>query len=80
LRPGGVLVYSTCSAEPEETEEVIARFCRDHSEYVRESIVPWLPASALPFVTAQGALSTMGNALGMDGFYAVRIRKGKGSL
>lgn len=78
LRPGGVLVYSTCSTEPEETEEVISRFCRNHSEFVRESIVPWLPASALPFVTAQGALSTMGNALGMDGFYAVRLRKSKG--
>jgi 16S rRNA (cytosine967-C5)-methyltransferase len=80
LRPGGVLVYSTCSTEPEETEEVINRFCQDRSEYARESIVPWLPASALPFVTAQGALSTMGNTLGMDGFYAVRIRKAKGLL
>jgi len=77
LRPGGVLVYSTCSTEPEETEEVIARFCRNHSEWVRESIMPWLPASARPFVTAQGALSTMGNTLGMDGFYAVRLRKAK---
>lgn len=80
LRPGGVLVYSTCSTEPEETEEVIARFCRNHSEYVRESVVPWLPASALPLVTAQGALSTMGNVFGMDGFYAVRLRKAKGLL
>jgi 16S rRNA (cytosine967-C5)-methyltransferase len=80
LRPGGVLVYSTCSTEPEETEAVIARFCQDHSDCVRESIVPWLPASALPFVTVQGALSTMGNALGMDGFYAVRLRKTQGSL
>ncbi|HEX7766034.1 MAG TPA: 16S rRNA (cytosine(967)-C(5))-methyltransferase RsmB [Nitrospira sp.] len=80
LRPGGVLVYSTCSTEPEETEEVIVRFCQDHAEWVRESIVPWLPASALSFVTAQGALSTMGNTLGMDGFYAVRLRKTKGSL
>ncbi|MEQ1656720.1 MAG: 16S rRNA (cytosine(967)-C(5))-methyltransferase RsmB [Nitrospira sp.] len=80
LRPGGVLVYSTCSTEPEETEDVIARFCQDHSEWVRESIVPWLPASAHPFVTAQGALSTMGNTLGMDGFYAVRLRETKGSL
>lgn len=77
LRPGGVLVYSTCSTEPEETEEVITRFCRNHSEWVRESIMPWLPASARPFVTAQGALSTMGNTLGMDGFYAVRLRKAK---
>ena len=80
LRPGGVLVYSTCSTEPEETEEVIARFSRDHSEYVRESIVPWLHASAVPFVTAQGSLCTMGNTLGMDGFYAVRLRKTQGSL
>jgi len=80
LRPGGVLVYSTCSTEPEETEAVIARFCQDHPECVRESIVPWLPASALPFVTAQGALSTMGNTLGMDGFYAVRLRKDHGQL
>jgi 16S rRNA (cytosine967-C5)-methyltransferase len=79
LRPGGVLVYSTCSTEPEETEAVIARFCQDHSDCVRESIVPWLPASARPFVTVQGALSTMGNALGMDGFYAVRLRKTQGS-
>lgn len=77
LRPGGVLVYSTCSTEPEETEEVITRFCRNHSEWVRESIMPWLPASARPFVTVQGALSTMGNTLGMDGFYAVRLRKAK---
>ena len=80
LRPGGVLVYSTCSTEPEETEEVITRFSRDHSEYVRESIVPWLHASAVPFVTAEGSLCTMGNTLGMDGFYAVRLRKTQGSL
>jgi 16S rRNA (cytosine967-C5)-methyltransferase len=80
LRPGGVLVYSTCSTEPEETEAVITRFCQDHADGTRESIVPWLPVSALPFVTGQGALSTMGNALGMDGFYAVRLRKIQGSL
>lgn len=75
LRPGGVLVYSTCSTEPEETEEVIDRFCRDHSACRRESVAPWLPAAALPFVTAQGALSTLGNEIGMDGFYAARLRK-----
>jgi 16S rRNA (cytosine967-C5)-methyltransferase len=76
LRPGGVLVYSTCSTEPEETEDVVAQFCRAHPEWVRESVVPWLPGTALPFVTAHGALSTMGNDCGMDGFYAARLRKG----
>lgn len=75
LRPGGVLVYSTCSTEQEETEEVIEHFCQHHTGWVRESVEHWLPASARSFVTAQGALSTMGNRMRMDGFYAVRLKK-----
>jgi len=75
LRPGGVLVYSTCSTETEETEEVVHRFCETYPGWTRESVAPWLPPSALSFVTTCGALSTMGNECGMDGFYAARLRK-----
>ncbi|MDP1797472.1 MAG: hypothetical protein Q8K78_08330, partial [Planctomycetaceae bacterium] len=75
LRPGGVLVYSTCSTEPEENEEVIERFCRAHAEFTRESVVHWLPPTAQGFVTERGAFSTVGNRFSMDGFYAARLRK-----
>lgn len=75
LRPDGVLVYSVCSTETEETEEVVDRFCEDYPGWIRESVAPWLPTNALPFVTTYGALSTMGNECGMDGFYAARLQK-----
>src|SRR5262249_6192195 len=37
LRPGGVLVYSVCSFEPEETTQVVERFLRAHPQFVLES-------------------------------------------
>jgi 16S rRNA (cytosine967-C5)-methyltransferase len=75
LRPGGVLVYSTCSTEPEENEDVIEAFCHAHGEFQRESVVLWLPPAAQRFVTEQGAFSTASNQFSMDGFYAARLRK-----
>lgn len=75
LRPGGLLVYSTCSIEPEETASIIDEFCRSHREFQRESIAPWLPPAGLPFVTPQGDLSTMANMKRMDAFFAARVRR-----
>ena len=75
LRPGGVLVYSACSIEPEETESIIDEFCQAHHQFQRESIAPWLPPAGLPFVTPRGDLSTMANSKRMDLFFAARVRR-----
>jgi 16S rRNA (cytosine967-C5)-methyltransferase len=74
LRPGGVLVYSTCSTETEENEDVIDQFLRSHAEFRRESVAPWLPDGSQDLVTDRGDLSTMGNWDSMDMFYAARLK------
>jgi 16S rRNA (cytosine967-C5)-methyltransferase len=75
LRPGGVIVYSTCSTEPEENERVIEQFCADHAGFSREAVTPWLPPSGRNLVTAHGEFSTMTSIASMDGFFAARLRK-----
>jgi 16S rRNA (cytosine967-C5)-methyltransferase len=43
LKPGGILVYSTCSLEPEENEEVARRFSEEHPAFKLESERQLLP-------------------------------------
>ena len=43
LKPGGVLVYSTCSLEPEENSEVVKEFLREHENFKLESERELLP-------------------------------------
>lgn len=75
LRPGGVIVYSTCSTEPEETTQVIDRFSEAHPEFVRESVAPELPPVAQSLVSARGEFCSAVNAFNMDGFFAARLRR-----
>jgi 16S rRNA (cytosine967-C5)-methyltransferase len=75
LRPGGVLVYSTCSTEPDENEQVVLEFCRSQPGFQLEPAGSWLPAEAQRYVRHDGCLSTALNADGMDGFFAARLRR-----
>jgi 16S rRNA (cytosine967-C5)-methyltransferase len=75
LRPGGMLVYSACSGEPEEGEQVISRFLLNHPEFVHEVSTPWLPSSGRSLVNQNGNVMTLGVPFDMDGFFAARLQK-----
>lgn len=59
VRPGGALIYSVCSLEPEEGERQIA----------------WLSGERPDLVADSGPLRTTPGPSGMDGFFAARLRR-----
>jgi len=71
-RSGGVLVYSVCSLEPEETDEVVAMFLRAHSEFISEDARPLLPAG---FRADEPVLRAFPHRHGTDGVFAARLRR-----
>lgn len=75
LRPGGVLVYSACSTEIEETRHVLATFLDQHPDFHQDSIEPWVPPAGQTLIDETGCLLTSFNAFSMDGFFAARLRK-----
>ena len=75
LRPGGILVYSACSIEPEETNEVVSAFCQEHPDFQPEPVTPWMAKAGLSLVTDHGHLCTAFQSFTMDGFFACRLKK-----
>lgn len=73
VRPGGTLVYATCSLEPEENEEQIEAFLRKHSDYRLE--VPSEDRLSSQLLGADGELRVLPQRHGMDGTYAARLRR-----
>ncbi|EFI53494.1 transcription antitermination factor NusB [Afipia sp. 1NLS2] len=83
LKPGGMLVYCTCSLEPEEGEQAIASLLASEPQVKRMPVTPGELAGLSELITADGDVRTLPCHLphadpklsGLDGFYAARLVK-----
>lgn len=78
VRPGGLLIFCTCSLEPEEGVNQIAQFLSCHPDYVREPIHAGESGIDRAWISPDGDLRTL-PFHEMDGFFAARLRRKAGS-
>jgi 16S rRNA (cytosine967-C5)-methyltransferase len=77
VRPGGRLVYATCSSEPEENEQVVDRFLRNHPEFTLVDLRhEGLPESIRPLIDERGVFRTEPFRDGLEAFFAAAVRRG----
>ncbi len=69
----GLLVYATCSLEPEENEQVVHAFLRTHQEFALTDCAPYLPESAHQFI--ENKFFNPHPSETIDGFFAARMQR-----
>jgi 16S rRNA (cytosine967-C5)-methyltransferase len=71
VKPGGALVYSVCSTDRREGEDVVDAFLAEHAEFARDAI----PERYAPFRTAAGDLLVPPGIDRRDGFFISRVTR-----
>ena len=79
VAPGGVLVYATCSSEPDENDAVADAFLADHSAFAAADAPPSLASGVEgglgALLAADGRLRTSPVAHGLEAFFAAAFRR-----
>ncbi len=87
VKPGGVLLYSTCTIVPEENELQVKNFLKNHPEFETDCLTEFVPDKLKSRLQKNGVdfgpdsyelqlLPVYGD---MDGFYMARLKKKKGN-
>lgn len=72
LKKGGVLVYSTCSIEPEENVLLIKRFLSENKNFKFDEILPYLPWKSN---RDEGFIQILPSGHNLEGFFIARIKR-----
>jgi 16S rRNA (cytosine967-C5)-methyltransferase len=77
VTPGGRLVYSVCSLEPEEGESQVRGFLAAHRDYALDAVEPGEGGAPAVSLAPEGWLRILPNHLagGLDGFFIARMRR-----
>ncbi|ARU62382.1 16S rRNA (cytosine(967)-C(5))-methyltransferase [Tumebacillus avium] len=75
LRPGGVLVYSTCTVMPEENIDVVRAFLAEHPDFEPDPIAPHLMDVLHGAIQDDCAVQLMPQQFDSDGFFIARLRR-----
>ncbi len=75
VKPSGVLVYAVCSPEPEENEDIVNDFLKNHAEFGIDKPFEGLPDKMLSIQAADGWYKTFPHFSHMDGFSFVRLKR-----
>jgi 16S rRNA (cytosine967-C5)-methyltransferase len=75
LKPGGKLLYSVCTTEPEETEAVATAFNMAHQQFIAEELLSRLPLSLQSGQDSSETIKLWPHRHDLDGFFIALWRK-----